>query len=250
MTNKLKQIRWGLVIMVIWLAVMPGSGRAALDYYLSLPSLPGTSANFSHPDWTSVLNLHFGVSHPPGVSEPAFTSLSLDKYVDANSPLLAQLCASNGYLPSASLQVIRAVTQQAYQVKLDNVWLTSLTATNDPASGDILERVGLRFGKITWTYTQYEPNGINSTDITTAYDLLFGKVPVLLTVTGVQNPGSGTMDVTWNARAGATYNLLGSPQVDGTFTFIGTLTATNLGPATVTLPAPGDMYFYRLQEVP
>ena len=250
MTQKLKRICTGLVAGVIWLAVLPGSGWAALDYYLSLPGLPGTSSNFDHPDWTSVLNFHFGVSHPPGSSDPAFTSLSLDKYVDANSPLLAQLCASNGYLPRATLQVIRAVTLQAYQIKLDNVWVTSLTATNDPASGDILEMVGLRFGKITWTYTQYEANGINSTDITTAYDLLFGKVPMLLTVTGVQNPGSGTMDVTWNARSGAIYNLLGSPQVDGNFTLIGTLTATNLGPATVTLPAMGDMYFYRLQEVP
>jgi hypothetical protein len=176
--------------------------------------------------------------------------LTLVKNADIASPLLAQACANGGYLPTATLQVVRSVLQPTYQIKLDNVWVASFKQTNDAAHENIVETVGLRYGKITWTYTQYAPNGIDSTDTTAAYDFLYGQVPVVLTVTGVQNPGAGTMDVTWDARAGATYNLLGSPEVDGPYALIATLVGTNLGPATITLPASGDIYFYRLQEVP
>jgi hypothetical protein len=38
--------------------------------------------------------------------------------------------------------------------------------------------------------------------------------------------------------------------VNGTYTFITSVTATNLAPMTLTLPAIGGMYFYRIQELP
>ncbi len=213
-----------------------------MSYYLDLPAISGTA--------TDVLDFQFGVTHPAGSNSPSFTDLSLSKNTDATSPVLAQDTATGAYLPAATLQVVNASNLQVYAIQLYNVSVTSLSGVG--THGDTLptENLTLHFGKMSWTYTQYDSQGANPTNIITDYDLLYGKMPAVLSVSGVQNPGLGTMNVTWNARAGTTYNVLGCPQVNGTYTFVTSVTGTNLAPITLTLPAIGGTYFYRIQELP
>ena len=235
---------------LLCLALFPTGGESALSCYLNLSGIPGTSTDAGFANWTDVLAFQFGVTHPAGTNSPSFTDLFLSKITDATSPVLAQDAATGAYLPSATLQVVNASSLQVYEIQLYNVSVSSLSDDGTAGGTSLNESLTLHFGKMSWTYTQYDSQGANPTNITTDFDLLYGKMPAILSVSGVQNPGSGTMDVTWNARAVTTYDILGCPEVNGTYTFITSVTATNLAPMTLTLPAIGGMYFYRIQELP
>jgi type VI secretion system secreted protein Hcp len=243
-------LRTGLKMALLCLLLFPAGGESAMSYYLNLPGISGTSTDAGFANWTDVLSIQFGETNPGGGGSPSFNDLYLSKNVDANSPVFAQDAATGAYLPAATLQVVNASSLQVYEIQLYNVSVSSLSDVG--AAGGTLptENLTLHFGKMSWTYTQYDSQGANPTNITTDYDLLYGKVPAILSVSGVQNPGSGTMNVTWNARAGTTYNVMGSPKVNGTYTLVTSITATNLAPMTLTLPAIGGMYFYRIQELP
>jgi type VI secretion system secreted protein Hcp len=235
-------LRTGLKIALLCLALLPTGGKSALTFSLDLP---GVSAGA-----IDVLAFQFGVTHPPSAGSPSFTDLSLSKIVDATSPVFAQDAATGAYLPAATLQVVDASSLQVYEIQLYNVSVSSLSDEGTAGDTSLAENLTLHFGKMSWTYTQYDSQGENPTNIITDYDLLYGKMHAMLSVSGVQNPGSGTMNVTWNARAGTTYNIMGSPQVNGTYTFVTAVTGTNLAPMTLTLPAIGGTYFYRIQELP
>ena len=242
-------LRTGLKMALLCLALFPTCGQSALSYYLNLSGISGTSTDAGFANWTDVLAFQFGESHPAGAGSPSFTDLSLSKNWDATTPVLAQNAATGAYLPAATLQVVNASSLQVYVIQLYNISVSSLSDASTGGTAPT-ENLTLHFGKMSWTYTQYDSQGANPTNIITDYDLLYGKVPAILSVSGVQNPGSGTMNVTWNARAGTTYNIMGSPQVNGTYTFVTSVTGTNLAPMTLTLPAIGGTYFYRIQELP
>jgi type VI secretion system secreted protein Hcp len=242
-------LRTGLKMALLCLLLFPACGESAMSYYLNLPGISGTSTDAGFANWTDVLSLQFGETYPAGGGSPSFSDLYLSKNVDATSPVFAQDAATGAYLPAATLQVVNASSLQVYEIQLYNVSVSSLSDVGTNGTSPT-ETLTLHFGKMSWTYTQYDSQGANPTNITTDFDLLYGKVPAILSVSGVQNPGSGTMKVTWNARAGTTYNVLGSPKVNGTYTFVTSVTATNLAPMTLTLPAIGGMYFYRIQELP
>jgi type VI secretion system secreted protein Hcp len=244
-------LRSGLKMALLCLLLFPTGGESALSCYLNLSGIPGTSTDAGFANWTDVLAFQFGVTHPAGTNSPSFTDLFLSKNTDATSPVLAQDVATGAYLPAATLQVVNASSLQVYEIQLYNVSVSSLSDAGTAGGTLPTETLTLHFGKMSWTYTQYDSDRQgNPTNITTDYDLLYGKMPAILSVSGVQNPGSGTMKVTWNARAGTTYNIMGSPQVNGTYTFVTSVTGTNLAPMTLTLPAIGGTYFYRIQELP
>jgi type VI secretion system secreted protein Hcp len=236
--------------VLLCLALLPNVGLSAISSYLFLPGLPGESSDASHQNWIVAQSFQFGMEKSASANDPDFADLSIIKPVDTASPLLAQQCAVGSYIPSANLQVVNAADSLVYQIKLDNVYVTSVNTASETGGAALAESTTLRFGKITWTYTQYDNTGANPTNTSTSWDQLFGKTPIILTVNGAQNVGSGTMNITWTVRSGATYKILGSPQVNGNYTLIRTITTTNLGPMTVTMPTAGNTFFFRIQEVP
>ena len=247
MATGLNKIRARLWVWTLCLGLFPGIGWSAISSYLLLPGLPGESSDASHRNWIVAQSFEFGVEKF-GAGGPDFSDLSIVKSVDTSSPLLAQQCALGTYIPNASLQVV-SNTNLVYQIRLDNVYVRSVNTSGATGDATPAESATLRFSKITWTYTQYDNTGENPTNTSASWDQLFGKTPIILTVSGAQNVGSGTMDITWAVRSGATYNILGSPQVNGNYTLIRTITTTNLGPMTVTMPTAGNTFFFRIQEV-
>lgn len=250
MTSGFDTIRTRLWVLAFCLGLFPGIGWSAISTYLFLPGLPGESSDASHQNWIVAQSFEFGVEKSAGANDPEFTDLSIVKPVDTASPLLAQQCALGTYIPSANLQVVNAADSLVYQIKLDNVYVTSVNTAGETGDAALAESATLSFSKITWTYTQYDNTGANPTNTSTSWDQLFGKTPIILTVSGAQNVGSGTMDITWTVRSGATYKIWGSPQVNGNYALIRTITTTNLGPMTVTVPTAGNTFFFRIQEVP
>ena len=214
-----------------------GRAGASDSIFMLIPGIPGASVASGHVNWIEADSLQFSAEKSPG-RNVSFADLAITKSVDNASPLLAQGCATGTYIPNATVQVV-ATNQLVYQISLDNVTITSDTQSAS-ASGATTEGVSLRFGKITWTYQA----------TTTSWDALYGTIPINIAASGVQTVGSGVMSLTWQTSAGATYNILGSSQVNGPYTLIQSFTGTNLGPTSITVPATTNMFFFQVQELP
>ena len=213
------------------------NSRAADSIFLLLPGIPGASLDATHVNWIDVNAMQFTAGKNPG-AEPQFSDLTITKTIDNATPILAQDCAAGTYIPNATLQAT-ASNSLVYQIKLDNVWVTS--DSHSASTTNTVENVTLRFGKISWSYQQ---------NTATSFDILYGKIPITVGASGVQNAGNGTMNLAWTTSGGATYNILGSSQVDGPYTLVQSFVATNLGPVTITVPTTTNMFFFRVQEMP
>ena len=236
MVMRARHFRGGL-----WAAALLflGSRAGASDsIFLLVPGIPGTSLAAGRVNWIDATDLRFSAANTPG-GKPSFADLVITKTVDNASPLLAQGCATGAYFPSATVQVTTN-DSLVYQIKLDNVTIISVTQNPSVPNDTSPETVTLRFGKITWSYHA----------TTTSWDILYGTLPINLAASGGQTVGSGVMNLTWATSAGATYNILGSSQVDGPYTLIQSFLGTNLGPTTLTVPMTNNTFFFRVQELP
>ena len=198
-------------------------------------------------NWTDVLSIQFGESNPAGGGSPSFSDLSLSKNVDATSPVFAQDAATGADLPAATLQVVNASSLQVYEIQLYNVSVSSLS---DVAAGALpTENLTLHFGKMSWTYTQYDSQGATAINITTDFD------PAIRQDAG--NPvrqwraksrfrnHEGDMECTCRDNL----QCIGQPEGEWNLLLVTSATATNLAPMTfghsarhrwnVFLPHPG-----------
>lgn len=240
------QRSWWLASLLA-LALLPGRGWSA-SAFLFLPGIPGDSTDANHPGWIDVQQFQFGVARTPQAGAPSLSDLLVLKGVDSASPLLALQCALGTALTNATLEFMTTFGTNSllqYQVSLEEVWLSGVNPT---VTNNLAESAALRFRKITWRYVQYDAQGQNPVDYITSWDL--GPLPLVLTVVGTQNPGTGTVTLRWPAVAGKNYDILGSAQVTGSYTLVRTVRATNTGPMTVTVPAVGNMLFFRLRQGP
>ncbi len=207
-----------LALLLVSLAGPPAS-RAA---FLLLPGIPGGSTDAKHLRWIDITSFGFNV-------RPSGSELVFVKAIDSASPLLSLNCAQGSHLTSATLQFSAPSDDGSllqYEIRLTDV---SVAGLNDQGiDSSATEQCSLRFGSLSWNYFE----------------------PVFLTVSGTQNPGAGTITLQWSAVAGKTYDILGSSQVIGASTPVTTVTATNTGPMTATVPANGDLFFYRLRTSP
>ncbi|HWD19329.1 MAG TPA: type VI secretion system tube protein Hcp [Verrucomicrobiae bacterium] len=237
------------VAFALALAAVCCASRAADSAYLLLPGVPGDSTDAAHPKWINLQGFQFGVASP-GAGGPRFADLSIAKVIDSASPALAQASATGAYFSNATLQVAQSTDNLLYQITLDNVWVTGVSSAASATNTVFPEDATLRFGKISWTYVNYNKDGSVASNTVTSWDLLYGKIPLSLGVAGVQDPASGSMQITFPVSAGATYRILGSSQVNGPYTLVETIAPSSLGPLTVSVPTAGSMLFFRVQELP
>jgi type VI secretion system secreted protein Hcp len=66
-------------------------------------------------------------------------------------------------------------------------------------------------------------------------------------VTGVQPAVGGTLRLTWQSVAGLSYKIFGAPSPAGPYTLVKSVTGTETGQTTTTVPSTGgQMYFYKV----
>lgn len=242
-SSNLRRLWYG----VLAFGLLAGRGWCA-GAFLWLPGIRGDSRDASHPGWIDVQQFQFAVTRAPQAEAPLLSDLVVLKGVDSASPRLALQSALGTALTNGTLDFMTTIGTNfvlQYEVTLDEVWVSGVSPA---VATNLAETAALRFRKITWRYIQYDAQGQNPVDYITSWDL--GPLPLVLTVVGTQNPGAGTVTLEWPAVAGKIYDILGSAQATGNYTLVRTVTATNTGPMTVTVPAVGNMLFFRLRQGP
>lgn len=226
-----------------------------IEAYLQIDGVRGDVTEVHHQDWIRVNGFRDETAVGPTDRSPVFNKFCLIKATDRATPLLLQQCASGTHLPRARLELIRGENQRLrfYTITLSNVVVTSLQASGivtEPIA-PLTEEVCLTFSGIEWTYIEFDRSGLPAMEIQAWWDRITGSgnvatVPVFK-VTGVKTATSG-LDLTWPARAGRAYRILGSSVVTGPYELIQTVVPVDSGPANLLLPFTSDRRFVVVEE--
>lgn len=248
----------GLRRLVLLFATLTGAfaGQAAVDAYLKVEGVKGEATDSSHTDWIQILSFSQGTGSPLATTgRPSFSDLCFQKFADRSSPVLEQSCAKGRVFPSATLELITADANRArfYQIVLSNVVIVSVSASGSTADLRPLESVCLGFSQINWTYTEFDATGLPKNNIKAWWDLALniggGNVNPVLRVTGTQ-VGGNSLQLSWPALAGRTYQILGGGLVTGPYQVVQSIPSAQDGPMSQTLPMSGGARFFILQEAP
>jgi len=164
-------------------------GYMAADYYLQLDGIKGESTDAQHTGWIEVSSVSWNIKQPK--SSTASTSgghtaeraelseISISKFVDLSSPILAQTCACGKTIPKAKLEFLRADGDNKpikyFEVELENVLIGHIAPSFDGA-GLPVEAIGLKFSKVRWKYTQQKINGGASGNTTGGWDTATNRI--------------------------------------------------------------------------
>jgi type VI secretion system secreted protein Hcp len=161
----------------------------AIDVYLQIDGIKGESMDDKHKDWIECTSVNWGVSQPRSATastggghtaercehqEVVFTKLA-----DLASPILLQTCSAGKTIPKAKLEFMRADGQgeriKYFEIELENVLIGAIAPAVHEGS-IIQEKVGLKFSKIKWKYTQQKVTGGAGGNTSGGWDLATNKV--------------------------------------------------------------------------
>jgi len=231
------------------------STQAAFDAYLKIEGVPGESTDTHHGSWIQVESLHFGLSAASALSPSQISPLTLSKRIDKASPLLAKACATGQHIPQVKLELVRPGPQRTrfYQITLEDVLVSSLSASGAGADDSLPETVQLIAARWSWSYTEFELDGRRLQDHGSYWDLLQntgdGSVTPALSATGTQ-ASDGQMSLSFPAKPGVSYRILGGTDLNGVFSELQRLESIEGGDTVVTLPADGPTRFFLVEELP
>lgn len=128
-------------------ATASGQVRGWLDFN---GLIPGKSSHKGHESWIEIRS--FGVEGKPPAVGP--TGFAIFKAVDAGSPGLFGACAEGTVFPFARVDLNESVAgaeARLIRLMMENVTVAGISTSGEP-TGDLGERVDLRFSRITYTY--------------------------------------------------------------------------------------------------
>ena len=190
------KLRAGWKRIVLWLVIglvyaLPlVTVRGAFDMFIKIDGVDGESTDAKHKGWIEVQSFQHGVSQPPGGAAGGARSagranhqdFTVVKALDKASPKLLLSCCSGKHIPTVTVEFFRPVgdkgeKQKFMQYKLSDVIVASVkpqgVAGGSPDRPT--EEVSFNYGKIEWTYTGYETNGVPTGDVRANWDLLYDK---------------------------------------------------------------------------
>lgn len=236
------------------LALVPWALTApAFDAYLRLDGVDGESTDSAHPKWIDIESFTHAVSQPGRAS---FSELCLQKTIDSSSPVLAQSCALGKRFASANLDLVTTDASRVrfYEIGLTKVFVSSLST--DGGAGDAgrpTETLCLTYSRIGWSYTEVDPRGLPSGNVSAWWDLVLNSggssIQGSFSVTATQ-VDAGTLRLSWPAQAGKTYNILSSKTVSGGYQPLQSVTASSTGPMNLPVSITSGAKFFIVQEAP
>jgi type VI secretion system secreted protein Hcp len=161
----------------------------AIDVYLQIDGIKGESADDKHKDWIECKSVAWGVEQPKSATASTggghtaerceHEDIALTKLADLSSPLLLQNCSSGKTIPKAKFEFMRADAQgeriKYFEIELENVLIGSVEPKVE--EGLFLhEKVGLKFSKIKWKYTQQKIGGGAGGNTSGGWDLATNKI--------------------------------------------------------------------------
>ncbi len=163
-------------------------GAAAVrgNAYMNVLGIPGESQDVNHPDWIDILAFNHNISVASlgsgGSSRrsrgPRHDDIAVVKEIDKASPKLALYCCNGTHIQEVNIELCRAEDGQKYMAyKLTDVVVSSVAPSySHRAGGEFIhiEEVTFRYGKIEWTYTEYDDTGASMGNVEAWWDVTTG----------------------------------------------------------------------------
>jgi type VI secretion system secreted protein Hcp len=159
---------------------------AGYELFLKIDGMDGESTDDQHNDWIDVLSYSHRVSRPAAgaVSSGSVRSaersehedFTIVKQLDKTSPKLALFCCNGAHIAEVRLEVCSTTgDKQTYmEYKMTDVIVSSVSVGGSVESGDARprEEVSFSYGKIEWTYTEFDATtGKAKGDVKAYWDL-------------------------------------------------------------------------------
>ena len=153
---------WAVILGFILLAT--SRGNAATELFLKLSGIKGESTVSNYVGQIVVMGFSQEVSETPAsgsggsTSPPAFTGLTITKWLDTATPVLLEDCAAGASISSAVLSCVSSTGTLFYTITLSGVQVTDVQSEGSQG-GTPQETVTLHFSTIQWSYQQLDSNG-------------------------------------------------------------------------------------------
>jgi type VI secretion system secreted protein Hcp len=161
----------------------------AIDVYLQIDGIKGESMDDKHKDWIECTSVTWGVKQPRSATASTggghtaerceHEEVVIDKLADLASPILLQTCSAGKTIPKAKLEFMRADGQgdrvKYFEIELENVLIGAIKPKVEEGA-IIQEKVGLKFSKIKWKYTQQKVSGGAGGNTSGGWDLATNKI--------------------------------------------------------------------------
>ena len=146
----------------------------AVDFFLKLEGVKGESKDKKHPDEIDILAWSWGLTQTgsihlgggAGTGKATTQDISMTKYIDLSSPVLARFCASGKHVKSAELAVRKAGDKplEYIKIKMTDVLVSSYQTGGSSSDERIIETFSLNFAKIEYQYFTQAASGAADKD--------------------------------------------------------------------------------------
>ncbi len=158
--KRILEVRRLAAAVVVSVCCLASSAFAALDMYLDVEGIEGTSQEV--PGAIDVLAYSWGVSNSGsthtggggGVGKANFQDLSVTIATSKATPKLLEACATGMHIPQATLTARKAGGKQTdyLEIKLETVLVSSYSTGGNEGDSVHIENLSLNFAKVTFTY--------------------------------------------------------------------------------------------------
>jgi type VI secretion system secreted protein Hcp len=159
------------------------------EIFLQVEGVPGESSDAEHEDWIDIVSYSHSISLPAGSMSVEGSRLSggadhedftVVKPLDKASPKLALYCCKAQHIPSVQIELCRASgdNQKFMEYVLEDVIVSAVSVSGSASRGEDVpvEEVSFSYGKITWTYTEFDPvTGKAKGDVSSQWNVELNK---------------------------------------------------------------------------
>lgn len=141
----------------------------AVDMFLELKDIPGEAQDTTHKGKIDVLAWSWGLSNSgsthvgggSGSGKVNVQDISVTKYVDLASPILALHCANGKHIPEGQI-IVRKAGEKPLEymiIKLKDILVSSISMGGSGGEDRLTENVSLNFGKVHYQYVEQDKTG-------------------------------------------------------------------------------------------
>ena len=155
----------------------------SFDAYLKIDTIDGEATAKGHEKWIQILAFNHSLAQSGGGSYSGaggqsggrcdHGAFSISKSLDKSSPKIALACCSGQHIKDITVHLCRATgdKSQFMEYKMSDVIVRSVVPSGSQGAELPIEDVAFDYGKIEWTYTEYDHAGKKKGDIKTGWDV-------------------------------------------------------------------------------
>jgi type VI secretion system secreted protein Hcp len=141
----------------------------AVDMFLELKGIAGESQDATHKGKIDVLAWSWGASNSgsthmgggSGAGKANFQDISITKYVDIASPILALHCANGKHIPEGKL-IVRKAGEKPLEymlISMKDILISSFSMGGSGGEDRLTENISLNFGAIHYQFVEQDATG-------------------------------------------------------------------------------------------